>query len=146
MKFTDSDNEESSLIELTPLIDVVFLLLIFFMVTTTFTKESELKIRLPQAAIEPQAVDISKQVEILVSQDSSYAIRQAGQKKVVPLVNSERDTLFRALSEYEGNADILVVIRADKEASHQSVISVMDVARDLKISRITFATQNNTSK
>ena len=52
MKFTDSDKEEPSMIELTPLIDVVFLLLIFFMVTTTFTKEYELKIRLPEADAE----------------------------------------------------------------------------------------------
>jgi biopolymer transport protein ExbD len=146
MKFTDPENEQSSLIELTPLIDVVFLLLIFFMVTTTFTKESEIKIRLPQAATEPKDVDIASQVEVLVSKDAGYSVRQAGQKDVVALVNSARDTLFRALSSYEGNPDILLVIRADKEASHQSVISVMDVARDLRISRITFATQNNASK
>ncbi len=142
MKFTDSDTEESSLIELTPLIDVVFLLLIFFMVTTTFTKESEIKIRLPEANPEEQAVDIEKQVEIMVSKDSAYAIRKPGENEVVSLVNSARETLLRSLSEFQDNPDILLVIRADKEATHQAVVNVMDVARDLKMSRITFATQN----
>lgn len=142
MKFTESDTEESSLIELTPLIDVVFLLLIFFMVTTTFTKESEIKIRLPEANPEEQVVDVDKQVEIMISKGSSYAIRKPGENEVVSLVNSERETLLRSLSEFQDNPDILLVIRADKEATHQAVINVMDVARDLKMSRITFATQN----
>ncbi|MGH1426873.1 MAG: ExbD/TolR family protein [Arenicella sp.] len=142
MKFTDSDTEESSLIELTPLIDVVFLLLIFFMVTTTFTKESEIKIRLPEANAEELKADIESQVEILVSKDSAYAIRKPGQKEVVSLVNSARETLLRSLSEFQDNSDVLLVIRADKEATHQAVVNVMDVARDLKMTRITFATQN----
>ena len=142
MKFTDSDTEDSSLIELTPLIDVVFLLLIFFMVTTTFSKESEMKIRLPEANTEELKTDIKSQVEILVSKDSAYAIRKPGQKEVVTLVNSARETLLRSLSEFQDNEDILLVIRADKEATHQSVVNVMDVARDLKMTRITFATQN----
>ena len=142
MKFTDSDTEESSLIELTPLIDVVFLLLIFFMVTTTFTKESEIKIRLPEANAEELKADIESQVEILVSKDSAYAIRKPGQSEVVSLVNSARETLLRSLSEFQDSADVLLVIRADKEATHQAVVNVMDVARDLKMTRITFATQN----
>lgn len=142
MKFTDSDTEESSLIELTPLIDVVFLLLIFFMVTTTFTKESEIKIRLPEANVERSQIELEKQVEILISKDSGYAIRKPGGEEVVSLVNSTRETLLRSLSEFQGKDDILLVIRADKEATHQSVVSVMDVARDLNMSRITFATQN----
>lgn len=145
MKFTRSESEQGSLIELTPLIDVVFLLLIFFMVTTTFTKESEIKIRLPQASTEPSKVDAKSQVEVFVSKESTYAIRQAGQEDVVSLVNSTRETLFRALSAYEKNSDILLVIRADKESTHQSVINVMDIARDLNIARITFATQNKES-
>ena len=143
MKFLDSEKEEGSLIELTPLIDVVFLLLIFFMVTTTFTKESEMKIRLPEANTDTQPVDIDTQVEIMVSKDSEYAIRKAGSKDVISLVNSERETLLRALAEYQGNVQLLMIIRADKDATHQSVVNVMDVARELQLSRITFATQQN---
>ena len=141
MKFTESNTEESSLIELTPLIDVVFLLLIFFMVTTTFTKESEIKIRLPEANVEEPKVDITKQLEILVSKESAYAMRKPGDSEVVSLVNSTRETLYRSMSEFQNVEDVLLVIRADKEASHQSVVQVMDVARDLNLSRITFATQ-----
>ena len=143
MKFLDSEKEEGSLIELTPLIDVVFLLLIFFMVTTTFTKESEMKIRLPEANTDTQPVDIDTQVEIMVSKDSEYAIRKAGSEDVISLVNSERETLLRALAEYQGNVQLLMIIRADKDATHQSVVNVMDVARELQLSRITFATQQN---
>jgi len=142
MKFTDSDTEESSMIELTPLIDVVFLLLIFFMLTTTFTKESELKIRLPEANLTQNDVTINKQVEIMISKDQAYAMRKPEETEVVSLVNSTSETLRRALSEFEGQDDILLVIRADKEATHQSVVNVMDVAKDLNMTRITFATQN----
>jgi len=142
MKFTDSDSEESSMIELTPLIDVVFLLLIFFMLTTTFTKESEIKIRLPEASLEENTAVIDKKIEIMVSKDLAYAMRKPGETKVVSLVNSAPETLRRALSEYEGQDDILLVIRADKEATHQSVVNVMDVAKGLNMTRITFATQN----
>lgn len=142
MKFTDSDSEESSMIELTPLIDVVFLLLIFFMLTTTFTKESELKIRLPEANLEQNQAEIEKQVEIMISKDLAYAMRKPGETEVFSLVNSTSETLRRALSEFEGQDDILLVIRADKEATHQSVVNVMDVAKGLKMTRITFATQN----
>lgn len=141
MKFTESNTEETSLIELTPLIDVVFLLLIFFMVTTTFTKESEIKIRLPEANVEEPKVDITNQLEILVSKESAYAMRKPGENEVVSLVNSTRETLYRSMSEFQNVEDVLLVIRADKEASHQSVVQVMDVARDLNLSRITFATQ-----
>ena len=142
MKFTDSDSEESSMIELTPLIDVVFLLLIFFMLTTTFTKESELKIRLPEANLEQSPAQIDKQVEIMISKDLTYAMRKPNETEVVSLVNSNNETLRRALSEFEGQDDLLLVIRADKEATHQSVVNVMDVAKDLNLTRITFATQN----
>ncbi len=142
MKFTDSDSEESSMIELTPLIDVVFLLLIFFMLTTTFTKESELKIRLPEANLEQDPVQLDKQIEIMISKDLTYAMRKPNETEIVSLVNSNNETLRRALSEFEGQDEILLVIRADKEATHQSVVNVMDVAKDLNMTRITFATQN----
>ena len=142
MKFTDSDSEESSMIELTPLIDVVFLLLIFFMLTTTFTKQSELKIRLPEANLEQDPVQLDKQIEIMISKDLTYAMRKPNETEIVSLVNSNNETLRRALSEFEGQDEILLVIRADKEATHQSVVNVMDVAKDLNMTRITFATQN----
>ena len=68
-------------------------------------------------------------------------MRKPGENEVVSLVNSTRETLYRSMSEFQNVEDVLLVIRADKEASHQSVVQVMDVARDLNLSRITFATQ-----
>jgi len=143
MKFLDSDSEDSSLIDLTPLIDVVFLLLIFFMVTTTFTKESELQVRLPEANSQPIKANAKSQVEVMISKDSELALRKNGSDDVQTLVNSERSTLIRALNEYQGDKNTLLIIRADKDAKHQTVINVMDVARELNLSRVTFATQNN---
>jgi len=112
------------------------------MVTTTFTKESEIKVRLPETNSEQQAADASKQIEVMISENSEYAVRKLGSEKTLSLVNSERTTLLRALSEYQDNNELLLVIRADKAAKHQSVINVMDVARELNLSRVTFATQN----
>jgi len=143
MKFLDSEKEESAAIELTPLIDVVFLLLIFFMVTTTFTKESDMQVRLPETNSQPQSVASDNKIEVLISKDSNYAVRKAGAEDVVSLVNSERETLLRALNEYQNNSDMIIVIRADKQATHQAVINVMDVAKELNLPKITFATQNN---
>ena len=114
--------EEDALINLTPLIDVVFLLLIFFMVTTTFTKETRLSIELPQAEGEPVAHE--KQIlEITISANGRYAVQGKA------LVNSKRQTLAKAIQEIStGNNKLPLVIVADAQAPHQAVVTAMDVA------------------
>ncbi|MGV6807770.1 MAG: ExbD/TolR family protein [bacterium] len=121
MKFRRQNRAETS-INLTPLIDVVFLLLIFFMVSTTFTKETHLIVQLPEA--DGEQLETPPQVlEILITRDGSYSINNQ------QLINQKIETLMKGLKEIsEGNTDLPVVITADAAASHQSVIAAMDAA------------------
>jgi biopolymer transport protein ExbD len=122
-------------INLTPLIDVVFLLLIFFMVSTTFTRETRLAVNLPEADGEP-AQENSQQIEISVSRTGAYAI--AGRN----LVDSELNTLMRALEEVTlGNRDVALVLIADAEATHQSVVRAMDAIGQSGFSSLSIATR-----
>ena len=122
-------------LDITPLIDVVFLLLIFFMVSTTFEHNSQINITLPASSKEiteakPDSVNIG-----LDSQGNVYINDKA-------LVNAQLETIKNALSEaLVGLNEPPIIISADAEASHQSVIKVMDAARQLGLVRITFATQ-----
>ncbi|MFL0798591.1 MAG: biopolymer transporter ExbD [Cellvibrionaceae bacterium] len=127
-------------VNLTPLIDVVFLLLIFFMVSTTFTKESHLKLDLPEASGEK--VEAQKQeLEILIQKDGSYAVNG----KV--LVNSKRETLSAAIEkESAGNTKIPVILTADANAAHQSVVTAMDVAGKLGLTHLRITTRQPKAK
>ncbi|VUD68817.1 Biopolymer transport protein ExbD [Thalassocella blandensis] len=109
-------------INLTPLIDVVFLLLIFFMVSTTFTKESHLEVDLPEATGSAPAQP-SEKVEVVIDANGAYSVN--GNK----LINNQLETLRRALQEASGgNTKVPFIITGDANASYQSIISVMDVA------------------
>jgi len=128
VKFIRQPVEETT-VNLTPLIDVVFLLLIFFMVSTTFTKERQLVIDLPEAVGEASMED-PLQIEIIISADGEYAVN--GQR----LVNRKLATLRKALIEVsDGNTDLPIIISADKDTAYQSVISAMDIAGQLGFSR-----------
>jgi len=106
MRFSNEDNnQDESLIELTPLIDVVFLLLIFFMVTTTFSEESELKINLPESEQNTEKVTSPEMVEVYINQSSGYAVKEPEGKSPQLLVNNSRETLYRALKPYSGRRD-----------------------------------------
>ena len=140
MNFDVNQEEDETAIELTSLIDVVFLLLIFFMVSTTFTKETSLKINLPASNAEKQT-EQPLSLEVHIGAESEYAIANQTDGAAQALVNSNRDTLLRALTEYRDQESLLLVIRADKKAPHQAVIRVMDVAQELGISHISFATK-----
>lgn len=109
-------------VNLTSMIDVVFLLLIFFMVSTSFIREASLSVQLPTASSAPSA-EVPTAVEITVGADGRYFF--GGNE----LVNATRPTLRRALLDAAG-ADTarLIVIRADARAPHQAVVTVMDVA------------------
>lgn len=118
-------------INLTSLIDVVFLLLIFFMVSTSFTKESEMKISLPEALTEaPASLDPS--LEIIVTADGKYFLNDK------ELINSDPATLRAAVSREAGDErGMPITIRADGKATHQSVVTAMDV-----VGRLGFANLN----
>ncbi|MDB3908197.1 biopolymer transporter ExbD [Gammaproteobacteria bacterium] len=134
MKFKRSKREELA-INMTPLIDVVFLLLIFFMVTTTFSRETRLLVNLPEANAEAAQSNPS-QIEILVSRDGSYSINGRA------LVNSRIETLVQGLEiESGGDRSLPILLIADAEATHQSVVTAMDGIGQSGFTRMSIATQ-----
>ncbi len=128
-------------IDLTSLIDVVFMLLIFFMVTTSFDRIAQINVKLPQASSD-QRETLTESIEVTVDADDQVYIR--GQK----LINTQLRTIREALREsVRTTEDVPVVISADGKATHQAVIKIMDAARQAGLLRITFATrklQDNT--
>ncbi|MGV6850890.1 MAG: ExbD/TolR family protein [bacterium] len=133
MKFV-ADQKEELEINLTSLIDVVFLLLIFFMVSTTFDHQSKLKVTLPEASateqLEPQQV-----LEIVINKEGHYFL--AGQE----LINIERKTLVQALKKLAaGNYKQPLRIRADANTPHSAVVRAMDVAGELGFEGLSIAT------
>ena len=123
-------------VELTPLIDVVFLLLIFFMVSTTFVRETQLKIELPEAEGEVQEVEPGT-IEIVIDRRGDYSV--SGRL----LVNSDKRTLIRALEEMRdpSQPSPRVVITADALAAHQAVVTAMDAAGRVGLTAISITTQ-----
>ncbi len=119
---------------LTPLIDVVFLLLIFFMVTTTFQREAALKIELPEAQGDREP---RRQVlEVVVDAEGHYYIDHH------ELINTRIDTLKKAMRRVlRPDARPVVVVAADRRTPHQAVIRVLDAARQLGLSHISFTTE-----
>jgi biopolymer transport protein ExbD len=142
MRFRSSSSPDNDLdINIAPLVDVVFLLLIFFAVTTTFSKESALKIQLPESAEQAQPQDKGT-LDIAIGPEGGYAVKAPQDPAAKALVNSSRETLRRAVQAAAGTrTDLIVVIRADRRTPHESVVVAMDVARALGLTRITFATE-----
>lgn len=139
MKFRRQRAKEVN-VDLTPLIDVVFLLLIFFMVSTTFTKETHLEVNLPQAD-SAVATEAPEGLDILISQDGVYSVNGTA------LVNTQADTLKRALRELsEGDTERPLTITADAKTPHQAVVTAMDVAGQLGFSRLSITTQEPVSE
>ena len=125
------EQEENYSLELTPLIDVVFLLLIFFMVSTTFKHDSALKIDLPEASTEKTKKE-KKALTIKISSDGRFFVE--GRE----VVNKRLKTLKRALRDaLKGRGkDTVVIIRTDKNATHEMFIRAMDAAKQLGLSKI----------
>lgn len=124
-------------INLTPLIDVVFLLLIFFMVSTTFNRESEIQIDLPESS-EHAIESSSESIEITIDVDGQYYVNKQR------LVNTQAATLKRALSDAIGKRnDPPVTLIADANTPYQAVVTAMDIAAQLGISRLSSVTQNS---
>ena len=122
-------------ISLTPMIDVVFLLLIFFMVTTTFSKETMIKVQLPQAA--------GQEAERTNEQVLAVTIDKSGQYFINDKALNERsvEALKKELNTFSANKNIPLIINADASAPVQAAIKVLDVAAGIGFKNITFATQ-----
>lgn len=135
MKFRRKPRENVE-INLASLIDVVFILLLFFVVTTTFTRETQLKVDLPEAAsgTPPEQTEL-KQLEILIAADGSYSLNA---KK---LLKSDLQSLMAALQkESEGDNSLPLIISADAKTQHQAVITAMDAAGKLGFAHLRMTT------
>ena len=138
MNFRPGTRDEPE-INLIPFIDILLVVLIFLMLTTTYSKYTQLQVNLPVADSEAQR-SAPKEVIVSVSSDGRYAINQS------MLDGSSVESLTRALEEAtQDTRDMVIIISADAAATHQSVINVMDAARRAGLVQITFATQQSGS-
>lgn len=125
-------------VNLTSLIDVVLLLLIFFMVSTSFVKQSKISIRLPEADSAPQVTQDVEQVDIMITEQGTYLVN--GRE----LVNSRPETIRNALRKVsDGDFSLPLTISADANARHQYVVTAMDIAGRLGFVQINIATVND---
>lgn len=121
-------------VNVTPLIDVVFLLLIFFMVSTTFQRESEIEIVLPQATMNAAPTD-EFSMQVTVDREGTYYIN--GQR----VINTKLESLKKAMQQVAGDRkDPPIILSVDAQTPHQAVIKVMDAARQLGFVHLNFAT------
>lgn len=137
MNFKQGSTREEPEINLIPMIDILLVILIFLMVTTSYSNFAQLQINLPQASGEDGTVVSSKPINVAVDASEHYA------------VNSVR-TPFNGVADFAGTlrkaagdqTDPTIVINADAKTPHQSVINIMEAARTAGFGRITFTTQN----
>jgi biopolymer transport protein ExbD len=140
LKFQPRRHEDTEL-NMTSLIDVVLLLLIFFMMSTKFVDEARLQVRLPDAGVQPDESVNDKNVEIQVTAEGAYRVEGRD------LINNSSDTLATALTRATGgNRALPVTIRADGRAMHQSVVTAMDVAGRLGYRQLNIATVHDGSQ
>ncbi|MFU2328202.1 ExbD/TolR family protein [Pseudomonas sp. NFX98] len=134
MKFRRKPRETVD-INLASLIDVVFILLLFFVVTTTFTRETQLRVELPEAVSGASADDQTRQLDIAISADGVFSVNN----HVLP--KSDLATLIEALQkESNGDTSLPLSISADGKSQHQSVITAMDAAGKLGFSQLRMTT------
>ncbi len=140
MKFSKNRRRDEPEINFVPLIDVLLVILIFLMATTTYSRFAELKINLPTA--EAEKTDEQKQaVQVAVSANGQYAVNET------PAIFSNSDEFAVVLRRAAGNnPDPMIVVNADAQASHQSVVNVMEAARTAGYGKLTFATQTSANK
>lgn len=125
-------------VNLTSLIDVVLLLLIFFMVSTSFVKQSQISIRLPEADNTSVVEEVPDQLDIMITEQGTYLVN--GRE----LVNNRPETIRNALQKLSGgNTKLPLTISADANARHQYVVTAMDVAGKLGFVQISIATVND---
>lgn len=125
-------------VNMTSLIDVVLLLLIFFMVSTSFVKQSQITIRLPEADSAAIVEDVAVQLDIMITEQGTFLVN--GRE----LINNRPETIRNALQGVSGgNSSLPLTIRADANTRHQYVVTAMDVAGRLGFVKITIATVND---
>ncbi len=135
MKLRAAKGEDPE-INLTSLIDVVFLLLIFFMVSTTFERQASLKIDLPEASAEARPQETPERLELVIDPEGRIYLNDS------QLVDSGAATIRAALEEVAGDSrDLPIVLRADAQTPHHFVVTVMDVTGQLGFTRLSIATQ-----
>jgi len=136
MKFRQRRSEEPE-INLIPFIDVLLVILIFLMLSTTYSKFTELQITLPVADAD-KLKDRPREIIVAVAADGRYVVNSQ------PVEGRAVELLSAAMSQAsEGRADSVVIVSADAAAAHQAVINVMDAARRAGLSHLTFAAQAN---
>ncbi|MEO8315986.1 MAG: biopolymer transporter ExbD [Pseudomonadota bacterium] len=122
-------------INLISLIDILLLLVIFFMLSSTFVDEGRMRIELPSASETPQAGGDSERIVVTVTQAGGYRVNER------ELLNASRETLQRAVAEFAGKSrTVRVVLRADGRATHQSVVTAMDVLGRMGFAQLDIAT------
>jgi biopolymer transport protein ExbD len=135
MKMQSRRAKEDPEINLISLIDIALLLVIFFMLSSTFMQEGRIKIELPQASLAPTGKQKSDPIVVTVTQAGSYRVNDR------ELINSSTDTLRAAIMEVAGaDRSKPVTVRADARSTHQSVVTAMDVLGKLGFVRINIAT------
>ena len=127
---SNASSDDSPDINLIPLIDVLLVILIFLAATTTFTRERQLSISLPQANAEQTTTST---LEVSIAQDGRYAI--AG------VLIASSNLVARLKAQHSDQKESALIIRADAMAPHQAVIYAMQAAREAGISKVHFATQ-----
>jgi biopolymer transport protein ExbD len=135
MQFRHGARDEPE-INLIPFIDVLLVILIFLMLSTTYSKFTEMQLRLPTADVDSQR-DYPKEVIVAVSADGRYSINKK------PVADRNVDTVAAALgAAATAGKDSVVIISADASSPHQAVITVMEAARRVGLVQITFAAQS----
>ena len=135
MNFRGTSRDEPE-INLIPFIDVLLVVLIFLMLSTTYSKFTELQIKLPVADVDQQR-DYLKEVIVSVSSEGRYSVGK------LPIEGRSIEALSSAMtSAAKAGKDSVIIISADASASHQSVITVMEAARRSGLTQVTFATQS----
>lgn len=139
MNFRPRTREEPE-INLIPFIDVLLVVLIFLMLSTTYSKFTELQLQLPVADAQAQR-DHAREVLVTVTSDGAYTVNK------VPVADRNVATLAAALLEAaKAGKDSVLIISADASARHQSVVTVMEAARRCGLTQITFATQSSSGR
>jgi biopolymer transport protein ExbD len=137
MGFNRKSRLEDPEINFIPLIDVLLVIIIFLIVSTTFSKFSELKINLPTADANPVEEKLLP-INVTVTKEGQYAINE----EILP--QNSIDSIEKRLIQVAGNAkDLPVIINADAETPHQSVVNIMEASRRAGLTKITFSTKLN---
>lgn len=133
MKFRKNSHHKDIDLNITPLIDIVFLLLIFFMVSTNFNKITNISLMLPKVSKEYNK-EISKAINLKVTSDGQYYIND------IPVVNNSKKTLVNAIKNIsENNNNLPFIILGDGKAPHQAIVVALDAAGELGFNKVRIA-------